>query len=54
MGLLDIIVEELNKHEEEEGSDGNWERLYSTPVELVNTPTGIRCRDPKTGRFVED
>ena len=53
MGLLDIIIDELNKCEEEEGSGGRWERLHSAPVEIVETPSGNRCRDPKTGRFTE-
>lgn len=54
MGLMGIIVSELNKHEEDEGREGRWERLHSKPVELVETPRGIRKRDPKTGLFVDD
>ena len=54
MGLMDIIVAELNKQEEEEGRDSRWERLHRKPVELVETPHGIRRRDPETGLFVND
>jgi hypothetical protein len=54
MGLLDIIVEELNKQEEEDGREGRWERLHNKPVELVETPHGIRRRDPETGLFIGD
>lgn len=54
MGLLDMLVDELNKREEEEGREGKWERLHKRPVELVETPHGIRRRDPVTGLFVDD
>ena len=53
MGLMDLIVAELNK-QEEEGGDGRWERLHRKPVELVETPHGIRKRDPETGLFIGD
>lgn len=54
MGLMDIIVAELNKAEEKKGSEGRWERLHSKPVELVETPRGIHRRDTETGRFLSD
>lgn len=54
MGLLDIIVDELNKREEENGTGCKWERLHSKPVEIVETPHGNRHRDIESGQFTKD
>lgn len=53
MGLLDIIVDELNK-QEENGTGCKWERLHSKPVEIVETPHGNRHRDIESGQFTKD
>ena len=54
MGLLDIIVDELNKREEENGTGCKWERLHSNPVEIVETPRRNRHRDIESGQFTKD
>lgn len=51
MGLLDLIVDTLNDLAEERGEERAWEALHCDPVELVETPNGIRHRDIQTGRF---
>lgn len=51
MGLMDTLVGILNEQEEKRGSGARWEALHTEPVELVETPSGIRHRDIRTGRF---
>lgn len=53
MGILNIIVDVLNKQEEENGSDARWERLHAKPIEIVETPHGYRCRDIESGQFTD-
>ncbi len=53
-GILDFIVDNLNEIEEKNGRGGRWTALHSEPVELVETPRGIRHRDIRTGKFLAD
>ncbi len=54
MGLLDFMVDILNEQEEKRGSGARWEALHSEPVELVETPGGIRHRNIQTGKFEKE
>lgn len=54
MGIMDLIVETLNEQEEKRGSSARWETLHTEPVELVETPTGVRHRNIKTGKFTRE
>lgn len=51
MGLMNVLVDILNEQEEKRGSDARWQALHTEPVELVETPNGIRHRDIRTGKF---
>ena len=54
MGLMDFMVEILNEQEAKRGSGARWEALNTEPVELVETPGGIRYRNIRTGKFEKE
>ena len=55
MGLMNIIIASLNEQEKENGGTGmEWTDLHTKPVELVETPYGVVCRDIETGRFTKE
>lgn len=53
MKMLDLLTEIMNENltEEQKQNGEKFERLHSKPVELVETPNGIRHRDIKSGQF---
>lgn len=55
MKITDMLIEELNKNltEEQKANGEKFERLNNKPVEIVETPTGTKHRDIKTGRFTK-
>lgn len=51
MKLMNLIIETLNDEAEERGEGRPWEAMHCEPVEIVETPSGIRYKDVKTGKF---
>ncbi len=43
MGLLDLIVDELNEHltDEQKANGEKWQRLHSEQYQIVTTENGI-------------
>lgn len=46
MGILDTLIEELNKQPEVQASGGKWKRMNSQPVEIIDVKGVGRIKRP--------
>lgn len=52
MGIMDLIVEELNKDKSE--NEPKWKRLHSEPYEIIQTKNGCFHNPIKVNNNIED